>query len=266
MGNAATKPEDRSTPAAKESKETPAKKSTPRRRDSIQVLPHTRASAAPPAASLESAEGHHSTSNDFPSTAPSPTSQQTRHARGRSQTTAAPISRAEEPAQQTASQTWSSNQSNLQPLADTSLETRERSPAMAVNVPRPNQAYPYRQSDVDFNAPPQPSFMQHAQYLRPPRLPLPIEEEALAPGSPIISPADFSGQLGSRDLDSLPKRSSVISSTTLDDEEVDDFSLLPDSTQPTVNTLIEWKDGDAKAVYVTGSFWRWGKKHRLSRM
>ncbi len=105
-----------------------------------------------------------------------------------------------------------------------------------------------------------------SQYSRPPRMPLPIEQEVYTPGSPIISPADLSLPL---DLDSvdgiLPRRTSVLSSTTVDDEDVgEDEMRSADGMRPAVPTVIEWRQPGEK-VYVTGTFARWDRKYRLHR-
>jgi hypothetical protein len=99
-----------------------------------------------------------------------------------------------------------------------------------------------------------------AQYSRPPRLPLPIAEELHTPGSPIISPADIS-----EPVDPLPRRSSVLSSGTADDDDLgDDLELLDGGLHPPVPTLIEWREGGT-AVFFTGTFAGWDRKFRLRK-
>lgn len=99
---------------------------------------------------------------------------------------------------------------------------------------------------------------------RPPRLPLPIEEEVHTPGSPIIAPADAEAPLlgiESLDDDILPRRSSGLSSTTADDDE--DAEELPvDKTKSVVPTKFEWLGGGEK-VYVTGTIFQWSQKSKL---
>ncbi|QDS70458.1 hypothetical protein FKW77_009925 [Venturia effusa] len=104
---------------------------------------------------------------------------------------------------------------------------------------------------------------------RPPRLPLPIEEEDYTPGSPIISPSDVSGVVGPieplDDIAGLPRRSSVLSSTTLDDDDLgDDLGSLEDGPHIPVPTLLEWREPGEK-VYVTGTFAGWDRKFRLHK-
>jgi len=103
-----------------------------------------------------------------------------------------------------------------------------------------------------------------APYARPPRLPLPIEEEVHTPGSPIISPADLHAPIeGGADL---ARRMSTLSSAAGDDDEegdVDELRTLHGGL-PAVPVVIEWK-GPGDKVYVTGSFAGWEKKFRLDK-
>ena len=98
---------------------------------------------------------------------------------------------------------------------------------------------------------------------RPPRLPLPIEEEVHTPGSPIIAPADLDApvlDVEALDNDSLPRRTSALSNTTIDEEDAEELRV--DKTKATVPTTFEWRYGGDK-VYVTGTIFQWNKKHRL---
>lgn len=147
----------------------------------------------------------------------------------------------------------------------------EASPAQPIPVPTsatsedvPAEALP--PSDFDFN--------------RAPRLPLPIGEEAYAPGSPIFSPQRVADDVDPQPLDpgspapsggNVPRRTSLLSSTTADDEEDEDFEERTDELQhgtvvegtvKTVPTLVEWLEGGEK-VYVTGTFANWDRKIRL---
>lgn len=99
-----------------------------------------------------------------------------------------------------------------------------------------------------------------SSYSRPPRLPLPIEEELHTPGSPIVSPTDFGN-----DQYELPRRSSVVSSTLDDDEEPDNFEgYATELAGPKVPTIIEWRPAKPNdRVYVTGTFTDWERKFRL---
>ncbi|KAI9672224.1 MAG: hypothetical protein M1831_002038 [Alyxoria varia] len=252
----------------------------PKRRESVHVLPPGRATAAPPSASLESAHGHSSqataaqhTTSDFPAST-------TSHIRGRSQTSVAPDIISHDGSH-------SGNRDGEEPTTATDLSqrrpttvhssSREHSeldrPSAPMQVPRhPRPTDPNIQNTY---TPPQkatpPSssafYAPQAQYNRPPRLPLPIEREVLSPGSPIISPADVSAPIGRDDVDDaeIRRKGSVLSSTTVDDDEVgEDFNAPAPPAGPTLDTLIEWKQ-DGERVYVTGSFSGWNKKHRLHR-
>jgi hypothetical protein len=99
---------------------------------------------------------------------------------------------------------------------------------------------------------------------RPPRLPLPIEEEVHTPGSPIIAPADANAPLLNIEAledEILPRRSSALSSTTAeDDEEAEELPV--DKTKPSVPTDFEWRGGGEK-VYVTGTIFQWNRKSKL---
>jgi hypothetical protein len=111
----------------------------------------------------------------------------------------------------------------------------------------------------------QHSSVQDMSYLtRPPRLPLPIEEEVHTPGSPLIAPADI-GQpiddVDALDVDGLPRQTSNLSSnSTIDDEDAEELRV--DKTRPTVPTRLEWLRGGDK-VYVTGTIFQWNRKTRL---
>lgn len=104
-------------------------------------------------------------------------------------------------------------------------------------------------------------------YSRPPRLPLPIEEELHTPGSPIITPQDVTSAIDERDIEgTIPRRTSVLSSTTADEDELAENESFPtdNSLAPVVPTLVEWK-GPGNKVYVTGTFVLWEKKFKLHR-
>ncbi|RYO93548.1 hypothetical protein DL766_003920 [Monosporascus sp. MC13-8B] len=98
---------------------------------------------------------------------------------------------------------------------------------------------------------------------RPPRLPLPIEEEIHTPGSPIVAPTngnDIGDDVSALDEQSgLPRRTSGLSNATEDDDAEE---LRVDKTRPTVPTRIEWRQGGQK-VYVTGTPFQWSRKQRL---
>ena len=239
----------------------------PRRRESIQALSNVKATAAPPSASLESATAHSSTVSQ--------------HSRSRSQTTSAalvtPQLRAhdvplrEKPALE---EKMGNDQSREKLAREPTPPPARPSPlTKPVDVPAPSAEShnrfesaaigPAVSSQEAYYIPPSQS-----QYTRPPRLPLPIEEEVHTPGSPIISPADLSAPLDPVDVDSiLPRRSSVLSSTTVDDDDLGDGLLHADEAgaRPAVSTLIERTQGGDR-VYVTGTFaGNWDRKYRLHK-
>ncbi|KAL2162782.1 hypothetical protein VTH06DRAFT_6618 [Thermothelomyces fergusii] len=144
-------------------------------------------------------------------------------------------------------------------------------PAKPVAVPSSNNAPSSpprspRSEDGDEPAAAMPhSSMQDVSYLtRPPRLPLPIEEEVHTPGSPIIAPTDVTEPIG--DVESLSSAALGHPTSSLSDtsalEEDDAEELLVDKTRPTVPTRLEWRHGGDK-VYVTGTIFQWNRKTRL---
>lgn len=147
----------------------------------------------------------------------------------------------------------------------------EKAQSNPVKVPKGSDSRRQKGPDSQFepSGPPRDlNYIPHSNLNFPPRLPLPIEEEIHTPGSPIITPADFSTALHVEDVDGvLPSRSSVLSnSTTLDDDELgnDLQPYLADGSRRTVPTLVQWKQGGDK-VYVTGTFASWSRKYRMYR-
>ncbi|OLN84466.1 SNF1 protein kinase subunit beta-3 [Colletotrichum chlorophyti] len=108
------------------------------------------------------------------------------------------------------------------------------------------------------------SSVNDMSYLtRPPRMPLPIEEEIHTPGSPIIAPADANeASIAEVETleDGMTRKSSALSTTTVDEEDGEE--LIVDKTRPTVPTRLEWRRGGGK-IYVTGTIFHWNRKHRL---
>lgn len=131
-------------------------------------------------------------------------------------------------------------------------------------------SYPPRQTDRFYPSSQPASGFPYGRspfnFCRPPRLPLPIEEVHV-PGSPNITPQDISSAIGQNDVDGLPRRASVLSSTTGDDEDVGDneaFSETRATIAPSVHTPIAW-NGPGEKVYVTGTFVQWKRKFKLHR-
>ncbi|KAL6793427.1 carbohydrate-binding module family 48 protein [Trichoderma sp. SZMC 28013] len=97
--------------------------------------------------------------------------------------------------------------------------------------------------------------------MRPPRLPLPIEEEVHTPGSPILGPDETLADLElGESSEALTRKSSALSSGTAEDDEGEELRV--DKTRPVVATRIEWKGGGEK-IWVTGTIFHWNRKLRL---
>ena len=149
---------------------------------------------------------------------------------------------------------------------------KEKDQSVPVKVPRGGEAKRQRGPDSQFepSGPPRdPNYIPHSNLNFPPRLPLPIEEEIHTPGSPIITSADLSSALQEDEIDgAIPHRSSLLSSTTADEDDIgDELQQYPrddGSRRRTVPTLVQWKQGGEK-IYVTGTFTSWSRKFRMIR-
>ncbi|KAI0434660.1 5'-AMP-activated protein kinase beta subunit, interation domain-containing protein [Xylaria sp. FL1042] len=146
----------------------------------------------------------------------------------------------------------------------------EPSPTKPVAVPQShletNPFGPGSQLEEGFPTGTTSSSVQDMAYPipRPPRLPLPIEEEIHTPGSPIASPEDANVQdvEDAAPLDDpaeIPRRTSGLSNVT---DEDDAEELRVDKSRPTLPTRITWLRGGQK-VYVTGTPFQWSRKQRL---
>lgn len=142
-------------------------------------------------------------------------------------------------------------------------------PSKPVDVPVPavntdSASLRSHSQSIEPSGPPATQDMSY-HLTRPPRLPLPIEEEVHTPGSPIIAPTDLDIDTPALDVDpldndTLPRRSSALSNTTVDEEDAEELRV--DKTKATVPTTFEWHQKGEK-VYVTGTIFQWNKKHRL---
>ncbi len=145
-----------------------------------------------------------------------------------------------------------------------------KDPSTPVRVPRGTDSRRQKGPDSQFepSGPPRDlDYIPHSNLNFPPRLPLPIEEELHTPGSPIITPSGVPSDIREDEIeDLLPNRVSMVSNTTLDDEDAGDElqPYPPADPGKTVPTLIEWKQGGDK-VYVTGTFASWSRKYRMNR-
>ncbi|KAK4191383.1 5'-AMP-activated protein kinase beta subunit, interation domain-containing protein [Podospora australis] len=150
-------------------------------------------------------------------------------------------------------------------------------PAKPVDVPYPHHSpssprsprSPTSEDTYEAFAMPQSSLQDVSYLTRPPRLPLPIEEEVHTPGSPIISPADIGQPLedveGLLDDTGLARPLSTLSNNGPDEEEEEEDDaegLLVDKSGPRVPTRLEWRHGGEK-IYVTGTMFQWSRKTRL---
>ncbi|CAA9958142.1 MSS4 Phosphatidylinositol-4-phosphate 5-kinase [Pyrenophora teres f. maculata] len=138
-------------------------------------------------------------------------------------------------------------------------------PTLPVDVPQGlRDELPERLCSID-PADASQDYIPSSQFSRPPRLPLPIEEEVHTPGSPIISAQEIWSPIQDSDAEGmLPRRSSMLSTTTADDDDLGEEFKTPSTGRPTVPTLIEW-EGPGERVYVTGTFAGWNRKYKLHR-
>jgi hypothetical protein len=132
---------------------------------------------------------------------------------------------------------------------------------------------PFRDDDE-----PNSYLIADPEYTRPPRLPLPVNNEKHVDEeppdlSPLLPPtADDDGTIPAIDLlpnddEGGPLKSvpSAVSSAAPDDEDIgDDLSTVRGGVLPSVPTIVEWLDQGSK-VYVTGTFANWDRKYRLTR-
>ncbi|KXX78876.1 SNF1 protein kinase subunit beta-3 [Madurella mycetomatis] len=165
------------------------------------------------------------------------------------------------------SATAASSTSSARPVeAKQGIPSPSHQPAKPVAVPKCHDSSPSPRSprsDDTYEATVMPhSSLQDMSYLtRPPRLPLPIEEEVHTPGSPIIAPADASQPVDDVEgLDQARPGSNLSNTSALGEEDPE--GLLVDKTRPTVPTRLEWRHGGDK-VYVTGTIFQWNRKTRL---
>ncbi|GCB27971.1 SNF1 protein kinase subunit beta-2 [Aspergillus awamori] len=141
-------------------------------------------------------------------------------------------------------------------------------PSNPVQVPG-SRAAAKRDPVAPSGPPPHAYYSASVHLQRPPRMPLPIGDATATPGSPIIGPED--SYMGSVAPDHLldehhESRQSAVSGATVDDDEaLDELQpYTPSGVGRAVPTLIEWTAPGDK-VYVTGTFVNWEKKFRLHR-
>ncbi|KAK3717734.1 galactose metabolism-related protein [Vermiconidia calcicola] len=135
-----------------------------------------------------------------------------------------------------------------------------------VDVPQPAHQEGFDGQDVVEPPVNTPSYgLAASDFSNPPRLPLPIERDP-EPASPIATPQDANTPVDATGEGELRRRGSMLSSTTLDDDEAADIETFAHEADsgPKVLTTLNWR-GDAKAVYVTGTFAQWEKKFRMQK-
>ncbi|KAH8821695.1 hypothetical protein F5884DRAFT_768741 [Xylogone sp. PMI_703] len=251
-----------SSPSSQEHSRAP---STGTRRDPKHLI-HPQRVAAPPEQSFAQARGSTTTPGHRPRNSQSHNVAHHSHSSSGSQ--ASPAQSRNSPAPQPLDTVPGAPQSQLQhrPAPTQAIDVKDQ-PTKPVDVPVPASNVEASSFKPDSELMEAPGLeVQDMSYItRPPRLPLPIEEEVHTPGSPIIAPADLENEAPILDVDPLDSdvlatRTSTLSNTTIDEEDAEELRV--DKTKATVPTAFEWLRGGEK-VYVTGTIFQWNKKHRL---
>lgn len=245
-----------------------------RRRESLHSLSSVKASAAPPSTNLMAATAHHpsvsasATSQARAIPTPSSSSSSSQHTRSRPRITAVDSN----PLSLSPRSTMGGDQSKMSAYHTLKSPTPPPEPRLSpasrpVDIAAASQPS-FRPSPIDPSAPPSEAFhLPPSSFSRPPRLPLPIEEEVHNPGSPVanspVEPPDLP------EPEEIPRRSSTVSSTNDDDNEPDDFeaySADAAGSGPKTPIVVEWKNTSPNdRVYVTGTFANWERKFRLHK-
>lgn len=136
-------------------------------------------------------------------------------------------------------------------------------PSNPVQVPNPRM----RRDTLPPGMAPQSYYNASAHLQRPPRMPLPIGDATATPGSPLLGPEDshIGGDL-THDRFVDEQTGHEQSSVPVDEDEgAEDLApYTPSGVGKAVPTTIEWASHGDK-VYVTGTFVNWEKKFRLHR-
>lgn len=214
------------------------------RRTSLNAIPTSKATAADPSATRETAAGH--------SAAYQGSVQQRLQSRNPAESPNRNPNRSEKQEEKKAA-----------PVQPKDVASSDHSNPVQVPVSR-NAAG--RDPVAPSGAPPLNSYYSASTHLqRPPRMPLPIGDATTTPGSPISGPEDSHIQSMPADqlLDGHMQAGSHVSTNTLDGDEMVD-ELQPFGVGKAVPTIIEWS-GPGDKVYVTGTFVNWEKKFKLHR-
>ncbi|PYH88544.1 snf1 kinase complex beta-subunit Gal83 [Aspergillus ellipticus CBS 707.79] len=156
---------------------------------------------------------------------------------------------------------------------------RRKPDAHARDIPSPDPSNPVqvpvsraaakRDPVATSGHPPNAYYSASVHLQRPPRMPLPIGDATVTPGSPIIGPEDSymetlpTDQLLDEHVD--PSHTNAGGTTIEDEEALDELQpYTPSSVGRAVPTTIEWTETGDK-IYVTGTFVNWEKKFRLHR-
>ncbi|KAK5167343.1 galactose metabolism- protein [Saxophila tyrrhenica] len=300
MGNSQSQSSDRDAPKSPAVHRDSSRKERTRDRDGSQyrTTSNTSTSTARRAQSHVSASASASTSKAPATTPPNPTATllpsttatsststsnahahaetgaTSSHSRARSITSPSPHATS---TQDSAASQQSGNMGNA--------ESRQRPPSRSSTLPPPQTERPQpspssqpvdvpanlhhhdgpQDQDAYENTTDQPMYggLPASDFSRPPRLPLPIDRDP-EPTSPIATPTDATTP---HEISLTRRPASMLSSTTLDDEEVADIETFTQETDPysqKVLTTLEWR-GKADTVFVTGTFINWEKKFKMQK-
>ncbi|KAH8725980.1 hypothetical protein GQ44DRAFT_706234 [Phaeosphaeriaceae sp. PMI808] len=274
---------------------------TARRRESIPTLSTAKSQAAPPSASFEHAESSHyptsirprshgraqsvansaAIANNLRATQDSysfrPSSQSHDFTMGNEQSKGQAKDKAKyvTPPNTTSTPTPPPLEQKAQPTPPPQQRQQQPTPplqSLPVHVPGSSRDITPPSHAIDAIDPVSASQQEYiipaSQFSRPPRLPLPIEEETHLPGSPILASQDYSNEAIYHDElgGPLPRPISIsmLSDKTMDEDDLGEEFKGPSTGRPTVPTLLEW-EGEGERVYVTGTFAGWNKKYRLHK-
>ncbi|KAJ6151050.1 Snf1 kinase complex beta-subunit Gal83 [Penicillium chermesinum] len=224
MGNNPSKPDEESSGHV----QNPPHDRKVARRTSLNAIPTSKATAADPSATKETAAGH--------SAAYQGSVQQRLRSRNSTDSPSRNVNR--------------------------TSEDKKAAPVQNKDTPSPDHSNPVQVPTSRHAA---GAILASTHLQRPPRMPLPIGDATTTPGSPISGPEDSLIQSMPADLlldDQMPA-GSRLSSNTLDGDEMGD-ELQPFGTGKAISTVIEWS-GPGDKVYVTGTFVNWEKKFKLHR-
>ncbi|KAF3483687.1 5'-AMP-activated protein kinase subunit beta-2 [Arthroderma uncinatum] len=226
------------------------------RRTSIQALSGSKAPAADPSHSRESATGHPATQKQPPPF----------HQRLQSRTVETPVSSGGGGDRLERRNSRKHREGDHYDLPVHPKESQAIQPSPAVQVP--DHAAAYRdQNEASTPRPVNTYYAAPSHLTRPPRLPLPIGDAMTAPGSPITA----SGSLGAAiafdkaGQEALAEKSELDPAIDEDDVVQDELdSIVPTGFNKSVPTTIDWRGGGEK-VYVTGTFVNWARKFKLHK-